>query len=254
MDVRVVRVFARERQERIVAELRRDGRVEVSALAVLLGVSEDTVRRDLRALSEAGHLQKTHGGAVALDTGRMGWAARAGVAGDAKRAIARAAAGLVRPGQVLLLDAGSTVLAFAEALRVRPVTVVTNSLDVAGVFDGDGSVALSVTGGRWDPVARYLVGSAAVGALGRYRADWAVLGACALDVEVGMTSVSEADADVKSAMAGAARRVAVLADSTKHGQVAPHFVLPPGGVGVLVTEDVEAGASWGEAGVEVVVA
>lgn len=250
----MVQAFAQERQARILTELRQHGRVEVVALAVLLDVSEDTVRRDLRALSAAGHLHKTHGGAVLLDTARMGWATRADVAAAAKQAIAEAAAAVVRPGDVLMLDGGSTVLAFATALEARPLTVVTNSLDIARVFDADPEVDLALTGGQWDRDSRIFTGSAAVGSLGRYRADWAVLGACALDPVVGATSVSAPDADVKTAMAGASRRTAVLADVTKHGRVEPHLVLPPDRIDLVVTDDAEASAQWSERHVEVLTA
>jgi DeoR/GlpR family transcriptional regulator of sugar metabolism len=250
----VAQAFAQERQARILAELRQRGRVEVAALAVLLDVSEDTVRRDLRALSEAGHLHKTHGGAVLLDTARMGWTTRADVAAAAKKAIAEAAVAVVRPGDVLMLDGGSTVLAFATALEVRPVTVVTNSLDIARVFDADPDVDLTLTGGQWDRDSRILTGSAAVRSLGRHRADWAVLGACALDPDVGATSVNPADADVKTAMAEASRRTAVLADVTKHGHVEPHLVLTPDRIDLVVTDDAEASARWRERNVDVLTA
>lgn len=251
-----MRVFARERQARILDELHRHGRVEVGALADVLGVSEDSVRRDLRALSDAGHLQKTHGGAVLLDPARMGWAERADVAAAAKDAIALAAASadLVQPGDTVLLDAGSTVLAFARALQVRPLTVVTHSLDVAVLLEADPEVDLTVAGGQWSRHSRYFAGSATVAALARHRADWAVLGACALDPAAGATSVDAQDADVKVAMTRAARRTAVLADSSKHDSVAPHLVLPPAGIDLLVTDDGDSAARWREQGVQVLVA
>ena len=251
-----MRVFARERQARILDELHRHGRVEVSDLAALLEVSEDSVRRDLRALSDAGHLQKTHGGAVLLDPARMAWVDRADLAAAAKDAIADAAAtaDLVRPGDTLVLDAGSTVLAFARALTVRPLTVLTNSLDIALLLEADPEVDLTVTGGQWDRRSRFFTGSATVAAIDRHRADWAFLGACALDPEAGATSVDARDADVKTAMARAARRTAVLADSSKHGSVAPHLVLPTSGIDLLVTEDDASVDRWRERGVQVLLA
>ena len=251
-----MRVFARERQARILDELHRHGRVQVGELATLLAVSEDSVRRDLRALSAAGHLQKTHGGAVLLDPARMAWADRADVAAGAKDAIAEAAANadLVQPGNTVVLDAGSTVLAFARVLTVRPLSVVTTSLDVALVFEADPEVDLTVAGGQWSRHSRYFSGSVTVAALGRIRADWAFLGACALDPEVGATSVSADDADVKVAMAQAARRTVVLADSSKHDTVAPHLVLPPSAIDLVVTEDEEAATRWRDQDVQVLLA
>ena len=249
-------MFARERQARILGELRRSGRVRVGELAALLGVSEDSVRRDLRALSVAGHLQKTHGGAVLLDPARMAWADRQDVAAAAKDAIAVAAASadLVQPGDTVVLDAGSTVLAFARALTVRPLSVITNSLDIAVLFAADPEVDLTVAGGQWSRHSRYFTGSATVAALARHRAHWAFLGACALDPVAGATSVDADDADTKTAMAQAARRTAVLADSSKHEGVAPHLVLPPSGIGLLVTDDDAAAVRWRAQDVEVLLA
>lgn len=251
------RMFTKERRERVLVRLRHDGRVEVGALAQELDVSEDTVRRDLRALAAAGHLQKTHGGAVALDPARMSWSAREHVAADAKQAIGVAAVELVRPGQTIVLDAGSTVLSLTHALlaahQVRPLTVVTNSLDVAAVLDADPDVVVHVTGGEWDRHSRFLVGPAAVAAVERYRADWAFLGACSLDSGAGATSVDPRDAAVKVAMARSARQVAVLADRTKIGTTSTHLVLPPHEIDVLVTDVADVAEQWHEHPTAVVV-
>lgn len=114
-------MFAEERQRRIVEELGRLGRVDVTDLAGSLGVSADTVRRDLRLLAGRGALRRAHGGAIAPDTARLPWAERVPVEPAAKTAIGRLAAGLVRAGNSLFLDAGSTVLQLARELTVRPL-------------------------------------------------------------------------------------------------------------------------------------
>ncbi|MFC3687998.1 DeoR/GlpR family DNA-binding transcription regulator [Aquipuribacter hungaricus] len=254
-----MREFAQERQDRILSGLKEHGRVEVAGLAVALGVSEDTVRRDLRALAAAGHVQKTHGGAVAVDPARASWADRQDLAVDEKAGIAAAAVQLVAPGQTLMLDAGSTVLAFARAVllaqHLRPLTVVTSSVDVALALGERGSgVTVHVTGGAWDARSRSLVGPAAVAGTARYRADWAVLGACALHPRVGATSVDLLDAEVKTAMAAGSARVAVLADSSKHGTTAPYLVAAPDGLDVLVTDVPDAAEQWRGHDVRVVLA
>jgi DeoR/GlpR family transcriptional regulator of sugar metabolism len=249
-----MRVFASERQAHVLRELRNRGKVEVTSLALLLGVSEDTVRRDLRALADAGHLLKTHGGAVALDPARMALTARLGVAGAAKSAIGTKAATLVEAGQTVFLDAGSTVLALAEALEVRPLQVITNSLDIATLLEADDAVTLTVTGGQWDRHSRYFAGPAAVTALAAHRADWAFLGACAVHPDVGATSVDPLDAEMKTTMASAALRTAVLVDSTKHHSVAPHFVMSSQAIDVLVTEESADIDRWRAHQVEVIVA
>jgi DeoR/GlpR family transcriptional regulator of sugar metabolism len=244
--------FAEERRARILDWLRRHGRVEVLDLARMLGVSEHTIRRDLLALQAQGMLQKTHGGAVALDTARLGFEVRAAVLPQAKQAIGAAAAQLVQPGQTVILDAGSTTLAMARALTARPLTVVTNALDVAQCFDRDPAVQLVLTGGTWQPAQRALWGPAALALLAACRADWAVPGACALDARMGITATDEEDAAVKRAMVAAAARTMILADHSKQRSVAPFAVAPWSQVHTLVTD-----RPWQEVaalGVEVCVA
>lgn len=228
--------FAEERRARILKSLQQQGRVEVLDLARMFGVSEHTIRRDLLALQAQGALQKTHGGAVMLNTARLGFAARAGVLARAKDAIGQAAAELIEPGQTVILDAGSTTLAMARALQVRPLTVITNALDVAALFDRDDAVQLVLTGGTWQPQARALWGPAAHALLANCRADWAVPGACAVDARLGATAIDEADAAVKRAMIAAAARTMILADHSKQHGVSPFTVATWLQVHTLVTD------------------
>lgn len=216
--------FTAERQRRIETMLHEQGRVEVLELARLLQVSEHTVRRDLLALQSQGVLQRTHGGAVTLDTTRLGLAARADVLPDAKAAVGRAAAALVEPGQTVVLDAGSTPLAMARALTARPLTVITSSLDVAAIFADDPQVQIALTGGTWQPAHRALWGPAAIAMLQNCRADWAVPGACAIDAHLGVSAPDEADAAMKRAMVACARRTLILADHSKVGHAAAFHV------------------------------
>ena len=244
--------FTAERQRRIEEMLREQGRVEVLELARMLQVSEHTVRRDLLALQDQGLLQRTHGGAVTLDTQRLGLGARTAVLAGAKAAVGRAAAALVEPGQTVVLDAGSTPLAMARALTVRPLTVITSSLDVAAIFAGDTQVQIALTGGTWQHENRALWGPAAVAMLANCRADWAVPGACAIDATLGVSSPDEADAALKRAMIACARRTLILGDHSKLGSMAPFHVAPWSQVHALLIDE-----PWAEgeaAGVPVVVA
>jgi len=244
--------FSEERHARILKQLQDKGRVEVLGLARMLGVSEHTIRRDLLDLQAQGALHKTHGGAVSLDTARLNFAERSSVLADAKRAIGRAGAALIEQGQTVIIDAGSTSLSLARALTVRPVTVITNSLDVAALFDQDPGVQLVLTGGTWHTQSRALWGPAAREMLLNCRADWAVPGACSVDLAMGVTVTDEADAATKRAMIAAASRTLVLADHSKLHNVSPFGVARWSDVHTLVSDrpwsDVEA------LGVRVVVA
>lgn len=244
--------FSAERQQRIRALLEERGRVEVLEIARLMQVSEHTVRRDLLALQKQGLLQRTHGGAISVNTARAGISVRSAVAAGAKAALAAAAAVLFRPGQTVILDAGSTTLALAQALQVRPLTVITNSLDIAQHFAADPEVQLLLTGGTWHAFERALWGPAAEAMLAHCRADWAVPGACAVDVLQGVTASDEADASLKRTMIGRALQTMVLADASKRGGVGPFLVAEWSRVDVLVAD-----APWPELsalGVQVVAA
>src|ERR1700749_777514 len=232
--------------------LRAQGRVEVLELARLLQVSEHTVRRDLLALQGQGLLQRTHGGAGTLDTQRLGLGERDALLADAKAAVGRAAAALLEPGQTIVLDSGSTPLAMARALTVRPLTVITSSLDVAALFAGDKQVQIALTGGTWQHDNRALWGPAAVAMLANCRADWAVPGACAIDARLGVSAPDEADAARKRAMIGCARRTLMLGDHSKLCNTAPFHVATWPQVHALVVDQ-----PWPEgatAGVPLVVA
>src|SRR2546425_11319036 len=105
-----------ERRQHILETLRREGKVLATELSEALHVSEDTIRRDLRELSEAGLLQRVHGGALPRSPASASFAARQSQAPAAKEAIARAAAQLVHTGQVIILDGGTTTLLVAQRL------------------------------------------------------------------------------------------------------------------------------------------
>ena len=216
--------FTAERQRRIELLLREHGRVAVLELARILEVSEHTVRRDLLALQAQGVLQRTHGGAVTLDTSRLDMASRAAVLPEAKAAVGRAAAALIEPGQTLVLDAGSTPLAMARALTVRPLNIITSCLDIAALFADDPQVTIAVTGGTWQRANRALWGPAATAMLAQCRADWAVPGACAIDATLGVSAPDEADAAMKRAMVACARRTLILGDHSKLASVAAFHV------------------------------
>ncbi len=244
--------FTQERQREILDELTRSGRVEVPSLATEFGVSEATVRRDLAALSAQGYLQKTYGGAVTLDAPKLGWAVRAGLRSEEKARIGAAAVSFIEPSQSVILDAGSTNFELAVRIEVRPLTVITNSLDIAAVFEGDREVALLLTGGEWDPVVRHLNGPPALAMLELCRADWTFLGATGVHSDAGVTSAYLDNAAVKRAMVAASPKTVVMADHTKIGEIGPHFVTSLDKVHAVVTDDRSAAQSLKASGVSVI--
>jgi DeoR/GlpR family transcriptional regulator of sugar metabolism len=136
----------------------------------------------------------------------------------AKTAIGTAAASLIEPGQILIIDAGTTTLAFARALRQhRRLTIITNSLPVAQVCAEVPESLVYVIGGKLVTGSLSMIGPQARRELGPFNADWAFIGAAAIEVGRGFTSADPYEADVKRAMIAASRRTTILADVTKFG-------------------------------------
>jgi DeoR/GlpR family transcriptional regulator of sugar metabolism len=226
-----------ERRQYILERLRRDGKVLATELSAALSVSEDTIRRDLRELSEAGLLQRVHGGALPSSPAAASYAARQQQAPTAKAAIARAAAGLLRNGQVILLDGGTTTLQVAQQLPVElRATVITNSPPIAVALAEHPHVEVNVIGGRLYKRSLVTIGAATVEALRMVRADICLLGVCSLHPEVGISVPELEEAHVKRAMIAGSAEVVALASAEKLGTAAPYIVGPLAELTHLVTE------------------
>lgn len=229
--------FAEERWRAIEQAVRAAGRVEVSALARLHGVSEHTIRRDLSALVAQGLVKKTHGGAVLL------FPDASPVPDDIvtmhETEIAAAAAARIEPYQTVFIDSSSAAVALAKALAVgvgrRPLTVITPSLDVALILSGDAEVTLTVIGGRWSAETRSFVGDRAVETLQMHRADWAFLGACAVHPRLGLTSSAMGAAELKRAMMDCAMRRVLLAAPSDFDRIESCFVATLDQLDLVVT-------------------
>lgn len=210
-----------ERHRWILDRLRADGRVLASAVSTELGISDDTVRRDLADLAGAGVLQRVHGGAVPTSPAVVPFTAREQQAPEAKRAIARAAAGLLRDGQAVILDGGTTARLVAEELAPGlRATVITHSPTVAEVLAEHPTVEVILLGGRLQKASRVAVGAATVEALRMVRADVYLLGVGALHPEVGLSTGDLEEAHVKRAMIASAAEVVALTTPEKLGTAA----------------------------------
>jgi DeoR/GlpR family transcriptional regulator of sugar metabolism len=226
-----------ERRQRILEVLRRDGKVHAGELSLALEVSEDTIRRDLRELAEWGLLQRVHGGALPSSPAATSYAARQQQAPSAKAAIAQAAVHLVRDGQVIILDGGTTALQVAQRLPLDlRATIITNSPPIAVALDEHPSVEVIVVGGRLYKQSLVTVGAVAVEALRAMRADLCMLGVCSLHPEAGISVPDLEESYVKRAMIAGAAEVVALASAEKLGTAAAYVVGPIGELTHLVTE------------------
>ncbi len=226
-----------ERRQYILETLRRDGKVLATELSGALSVSEDTIRRDLRELADAGLLQRVHGGALPPSPAVASYAARQQQAPLAKAAIAQAAVHLVHPGQTIILDGGTTTLQVAQRLPPNlRATIITNSPPIAVALAEHPGVEVILLGGRLFKHSLVTVGAATVEALQQMRADLCMLGICSLDPEAGISTPDYEEAQVKRAMIASAAEVAALASAEKLGTAVPYVVGAITDLSYLVTE------------------
>jgi len=233
-------MLARQRQARILDEVRRAGGVRVSDLTALLGVSDMTIRRDLDQLSNDGAIQKVHGGAVLGShvTEEPGFEVKSSLAQPAKRAIATRAAELISPGTAIALSAGTTTWALGQFVASIPgLTVVTNSTTVADTISASevGKHTVILTGGVRTPSAA-LVGPVADTTIRSLHFDQLFLGVHGMDQHAGFTTPNLAEAETNRALISRAREVIVLADSSKWGTVGLADFGPLSVADVLITD------------------
>ncbi len=235
-------LFTPERRQRILEALRRDGKVLAAQLSVSLAVSTDTIRRDLQELAAAGLLQRVHGGALprppAGATAPYATRERRETAGSARNAIAAAAARLVRPGQVIFLDGGTTALEVARRFPAGlRATVVTHSPPNALALAEHPGIEVIMAGGRLFREAMVNVGEGTVEALRGIRADVCFLGICGVHVEAGLTTTYHEELHLKRTIVAQAADVVALAAAEKLDTALPYVVGPLNVLTHLVTDN-----------------
>lgn len=233
-----------ERLDAIEARLLREGRVVATELARDFETSEDTIRRDLRALAAAGRCRRVYGGALPASPSRGPVSSRARFAATAKEALGGALARLVLPGMTVFLDAGTTNLAAARALAASPdlggVTLVTHAPAIAATLVEARGASLVTIGGRVDPEIGAAIGARALEEITTLRPDLLLLGTCGLDPDGGLSAHSIEDAVVKRRLAANSGAVATACDRSKIGTIGPFTVIDIAACDTLV---IEAGMS-----------
>jgi DeoR/GlpR family transcriptional regulator of sugar metabolism len=249
-----------QRQDQIASTVRAAGRVRVPELSAALGVSEMTVRRDLEEMESAGILLRVHGGATSTISRSFepGFAARSLRQVEAKKRIGLRAAALIRDGETLIIDAGTTTLHVAESLptdvRFRAMAL---SLRVADVLADMPNVTLMIPGGVVRPQERSFVGGMTVSTFEQLTFDTVILTVGGVDATQGVTEYEFDDSETKRAAVRSARRRIVVADASKLGAVAFVRVCPIDHIDVIVTDASASPAhvdALRSAGVEVILA
>jgi DeoR family transcriptional regulator, aga operon transcriptional repressor len=217
------RLLVEERRRDILAALDAEDRVTVEGLAERYGISTVTVRGDLDALASAGALVRSHGGAVKRTDPRVDYPIefKQMLHQGEKARIAEAATRLIRPNQIVILDSGTTTAGIAHCLKaskVRPVTVITNALNIAMELTNTNDISVVMLGGMVRPMSYSLVGPQAEHTLRNLRADHLFLGVDGIDPEIGITTPDILEAQLNSLMIEVSRETTAVADSSKLGK------------------------------------
>ncbi|MDT7805321.1 MAG: hypothetical protein QOI78_8754 [Actinomycetota bacterium] len=226
-----------ERRELLLGRLAAEGKVLAKDVAAELGVSEDSIRRDLRDLAAAGLCQRVYGGALPVSPAVADYASRASIAVGGKDRVAALAAGLVRPGSTVILDGGTTTLAVTKALpHDLEATVVTHSPTVAAALLDHHGIDVYLLGGRLFRHSAVTCGAAAAEAAQAISADVFLLGVTGVHPEAGLTTGDADEAAMKRTLARRAADTYVLASAEKIGAASRFTVLPFTGIAGIITD------------------
>lgn len=243
-----------ERQNFILESLGRDGKVVASELSELLSVSEDTIRRDLRDLARDQKLMRVHGGALPRSPASPSFTVRRQQSMGAKQAIARAAAGLIQKGHLVLIDGGTTTQQVAQYLPLDlEATIVTNNVPLAMALAAHPRVEVIQLGGNLFKESQVTIGPMVLDQLRTFRADLCLLGAGSIHPEYGVRTPEMAEVFIKRAMIESAAEVAALVSSEKLGTALPYLVAPVRALTHLISDAAEeALAPYRELGISTI--
>ncbi|HEY6447643.1 MAG TPA: transcriptional repressor AgaR [Acidobacteriaceae bacterium] len=228
-----------ERRRHILSLVQNQGRVIVGELSHTLGISQITIRKDLEHLQSRGLVQRTHGGALRLQSGALfdpSLSEKAKQQASEKLRIAEAAASMVQEGQCVMLDSGTTTTAVAHALkRFSQLTLITNAVNIAADLTSTNFEVILI-GGTLRKNSFSVVGPLAEDVLEEMHADILFLGVDGFDVETGITTPNFLESRVNRAMVKASRRVVVVCDSTKFEKRSLSRIAPTSAVHCVITD------------------
>jgi DeoR/GlpR family transcriptional regulator of sugar metabolism len=225
------------RKQQILGLLKRNGQVIAKDVSQTMGVSEDTIRRDLREMAQEGLLQRVHGGALPASPAIADFAGRELLRHDGKIAIGLAAAAMVRPGQVIILDGGTTAREVARHLPLElKATIVTHSPTIALELVQHPDLEVILIGGRLFKHSVVSVGAAAIAAISQIHADTYFMGVTGVHPKTGLTTGDYEEAAIKRALCQAAAETVVLASAEKLNAASPYRVVGLEEVSGIITE------------------
>jgi DeoR/GlpR family transcriptional regulator of sugar metabolism len=230
-------MLAAQRRAYLLEALRRDGKIVAKDVAADLGLSDDSVRRDLRELAADGLCQRVYGGALPASPAITGYAERSAVSVLGKQQVAAAAVSLIRPGGTVIVDGGTTALALARALPPSlACTVITHSPTVASALVEHPAAEVLILGGKLFKHSAVACGAVAAEAAQRVSADIFFMGVTGVHPDAGLTTGDVDDAAMKRVLASRAAETYVLASAEKIGAASPYQVIPLSQASAIITD------------------
>ena len=236
------RLLVEERRRLIVDHVETQGRATVEELATRFGTSTVTIRNDLEALARNGALARSHGGALPTTqtvTNDVPLNIKETRSHPQKLRIGQAAAKLIKDGETIILDSGSTTAEIARQIRqmkFESLTVVTNALNIALELSGLPNIRVMMLGGLLRPTSYSLVGPDAEQALSRISADKLFLGVDGLDPLVGVTTPDPLEASLNALMIRVSRETIAVFDASKLGQRSLSVITPVSTLNAAITD------------------
>lgn len=248
-------MFTEERRQLISEMLSKQSRIKVNEISELLNVSESTIRRDLKEMEEMGLLSRTHGGAVSFSVTNFepSFNEKETSNLEEKYSIGKAAAEMIKDGDTVVIDSGTTTLELARNITAKNISVITNSIDIASVLCQKENVEVILTGGSLRPNTRAMVGQIAENVIKNFRVDKAFIGANGISAEAGLTTPNYTEAQTKKAMIDIANKVIIVIDSSKFNKVNLAVISPVSEITTIITDsaaDRKVLAEFEELGIE----
>ncbi len=229
-----------ERHNKILELIHQRGKVEVGELSRLFRISEVTIRNDLKDLHKRGLVRRAHGGALRIDTVNVDPAlhVKASLRADEKQRIGAAAAALIKDGDSIILDSGTTTQQIAKQIKNRKdLTVITNGINIAMELLGVKDVRLVLLGGMVRQNSYSAVGHFAEEMLTQLSADKLFLAVDAFDLDFGLSTPNPEESKVNQAMVQIATEIILVADSSKFGKRSLSRIVPLSAIDKIITDD-----------------
>lgn len=226
-----------ERLQQIIEHIGIEGKVLLGDLSKLLNVSEDTIRRDIKELSDEGLLKAVRGGAILHSPIPRHFREREHYDVRHKEIIAAKALKLIRNDQVIIFDSGTSALAVAAILpKELSITVITNSFPIVNILEDHPNTEVIFIGGRLSKSSFSTFGYEAIQTIKNIRADICFLGVCSIDLNIGITALSYEDSQIKKTMVETSKRVVALSTLEKIGTAENFYICAANEIDTIITD------------------